>query len=47
MLILCYILCVLHRDAENKRKLKEIYAQLADQEGDFQALKRKKDSADS
>ena len=31
------------RDAERKRKVKEIYGQLADQEGDYKAMKRNKD----
>ena len=39
-----YGLCC-YRDAENKRKVKEIYAQLATQEGEVKALKRIKDGA--
>jgi len=33
----------LDKDADRKRKVKELFADLASQEGDFKALKRKKD----
>lgn len=37
---LFYLLC--YRDAERKRKVKELFGSLATQEGEWKALKRKK-----